>query len=78
MTWQQIIIPLYVAAGVLYVAYNWKRVVDDDGPEIRKLDMLTGHQLVPVLVFVAVVAFAIWPIGLAWDLVQTMRNRYED
>jgi len=46
MTWSQISAPLYVAAGILY---SWKRLVDEDGPEIRRLGMLTGHQAVPVL-----------------------------
>lgn len=68
MTWLQIIAPLYIAAGILYVAYSWKRLVNENGPEIRRLDMLTGHQAIPVLLFVAVMAFAVWPFGLMRDV----------
>lgn len=61
-----ILFPLYVAAGMLYLAYGWKRVA----PELPSVQSLTSAQLVTVAMIFAVVGFCFWPLIAARDVVR--------
>lgn len=70
MSWPAIIFPLYVAAGMLYLAYEWKR----HAPELPSVQLLTAAQLVAVATIFAVVGFCVWPLIAARDLAMWMSD----
>jgi uncharacterized membrane protein len=67
MSWPQILAPLYAAAGVVFVVYGWRSVIEDLRPQF---EAQTPIRRVAVIWIFAMTLFALWP---AFFLVELYR-----
>ena len=74
MSWDQILLPVYCAAGVLSAIYAWRWVTEDEPPALR---VLSPSQRAVVAWIFGLTMLAAWPAVVAYRLFKCVTGERE-